>query len=230
MGLLSNSELDDLMSKIGLQSFSDEIKQRDGRGRKPKDYYNHWFERLQDAHYYAPHPTDKKQKSETNVNSWVDDVLTGAGRLSTNGTRVSANLIFAILRGMPYLSSAEIKSWLNSKRIVLGGNEITNDRYCRTLMNMCLSALRSLDVYTDKGCKLLRDNESNDSFSSVSADAKGWEEHKEACKFFGVPVTTNLVTPLLSTREINTSLLKLSSTEYVDLETGEILNKMELIK
>ncbi|EJN5909425.1 hypothetical protein ABE356_000217 [Escherichia coli] len=170
-GLLTHEQLDDLMIKIGLKDFRNSVKEsNERRGRKPKDYYNHYFHVFADLSYGA-HKND--------LASWVDDILVGAGRLDTGNTKVSPDLIFAILKGMPYLSTAEIKSWLNRKRVVIGGDEITSDRYCRHLMNICLSAMRSLDYHTERGHKIQRYRDSDQPAFSYKTDMKRWIEEKQ---------------------------------------------------
>lgn len=223
MALLSNNEIESILSKIGLDEFKEVVNlKNETRGRKQADIYNHWYYELRAISKYE------------NLSLWVDDVLTGAGRLSTGNSRVSPKLIFNLLQNLPFISTRDIKEHLNSSRLrILWGDTVDDDSYCRWLRTAVLSAMRSLDYHTDKGKKIKRENEISESdFTyNLKEDIEGYIQHCDSCSSFSVHKTTNLTCPLFNTtREINTSLLKLSSTEYVDLETGEILDKMELIK
>lgn len=124
--LLNKEELEFIISKIDLKGFKEMVKEKnDARGRKPKDIVNPYFHHFQDVSY-GVHQND--------LQSWVDDVLTGAGRLSTGNSKVSSEMVFALLKGLPFLSTREIKAWLNRKRSVLGGDVINDDSYCRWLL------------------------------------------------------------------------------------------------
>ncbi|EGV5393336.1 hypothetical protein FER63_23475, partial [Salmonella enterica] len=50
--MLTQDELDNIMEKINLTQFKDEVKEKnEKRGRKPKDIANHYFEILEYKSY-----------------------------------------------------------------------------------------------------------------------------------------------------------------------------------
>ena len=222
--MLSNEELNELMIKINLPQFVEEVKHKnETRGRKPTDLYNHWYMELRTISDYE------------HLSSWVDDILTGAGRLSTGNSRVSPKLIFNLLKSLPFISTREIKEHMNSSRMrVLWGDVIEDDSYCRWLRAAVLSAMRSLDYHTEKGKKIKRYNEvSEKDFSfDLRGDIKSWEEQKAACNALGLQVTTNLANPLadvpiedrkllagLTVDEINGIKVHSSSTRELNLDS-----------
>lgn len=166
--MLTQDELDNIMEKINLTQFKDEVKEKnEKRGRKPKDIANHYFEILE----YKSYGNEKND-----FQGWVDDVLNGAARLSTGNSKTSPEMIFALLKGLPFLSTREIKSWLNRKRSVLGGHVIDDDSYCRWLLSVCHSAIKSLDYHQEGGSELFKDG--LDSFN-WKADNEAWLEEKK---------------------------------------------------
>lgn len=234
MDLLTQEELDEIINKLDLKGFKEEIKERKSKaGRKPKDIYNHYFFPLSGIRYGT---------EESDLNPWVDDVLRGAGMLNEgeSHTTVSSYMIFALLKGLPFLSTAEIKNWLNRKRSALGGDVITSDRYCRDLLVKCHSAIKSLDYHVDNGKKLIKETENNWLFN-YSDDASKWNQQKDKCILIGLPVTTNLDNPLngvplndrkllagLTVDEINNPLCVYISTAEIELDLS-LFNKSDEI-
>lgn len=186
--MLNKEELETILSKIGLDEFKESVKfKNETRGRKPEDLYNHWYYELRAISDYD------------HLSVWVDDVLTGAGRLSTGNSRVSAKLIFNLLQHLPFISTREIKEHLNSSRMrVLWGETVDDDSYCRWLRTCLLSAIRSLDYHTAKGKEIKRYDEASerDFTFNLREDIDGWNYQKVACAFHSVPATTNLTSIL----------------------------------
>jgi hypothetical protein len=167
MNMLNSEELNHIVSKIDLKGFKATVSEKnETRGRKSKDIYNPYFYEFQDLSY---------GKNRNDLQQWVDDVLVGAGRLDTGNSKVSSELIFAILKGMPFLSTAEIKAWLNRKRSVLGGDVVDSDRYCRWLLAVSHSAIKSLDYHIERGAKLTTDRSDTFKFSN---DLQQWRTER----------------------------------------------------
>lgn len=161
--MLSKDELDSILSKIDLDGFKEEVKlKNETRGRKPKVVVNYWRESLYDVSY-------------SDLNSWVDDVLVGAGRLDTGNSKVSGEMIFALLKGVTYITTAEIKSFLNRKRFITG-DFVESDRYCRWLSSCVISAMKSLDYHIENGKKLCKPFEVDIDFD-IKQDALMYEQY-----------------------------------------------------
>ncbi|EDH7741203.1 hypothetical protein CB599_11625 [Salmonella enterica subsp. enterica serovar Adjame] len=167
--MLTKEELNELMVAINLDQFVDEVKKKnETRGRKPKEVVNYWRGSLFDVSY-------------SDLNPWVDDVLTGSGRLDTGNSKVSGELVFALLKGIPCITTAQIKSFLNRKRVVTG-DFVESDRYCQWLATVMISAMKSLDYHLDNGKKLCKEFEIDIAFD-VNEDAENYEEFgKDWCK------------------------------------------------
>lgn len=161
--MLSKNELDQIISKIDLDGFKEEVRMKnESRGRKPRVVVNHWHSVLQNVSY-------------SELNPWVDDVLTGAGRLSTGNSRVSGEMIFALLKGVYYITTSQIKSFLNRKRIV-SGEFVDSDRYCQWLSTCMVSAIKSLDYHTERGKLICNPVEVDTSFD-VDEDAMNYKTY-----------------------------------------------------
>lgn len=154
--MLEQKELNDILSKIGLDSFKEEVKiKNEKRGRKPKDVVNYWYHAFSEI------------KDYNDLSPWVDDVLTGAANLSTSQTfnHASPMMIYHILKYCPFLSVLELKNHLNRKRQIMGDHLITSDSYIRELINRCVSAMHSLDYYIENGFSFIRDSYDEDEFT-----------------------------------------------------------------
>lgn len=161
--LMSQSELDTVLSQIDLDGFKEEVKiKNETRGRKPRIVNNYWRDCLSDVSY-------------SDLNQWVDDILTGAGRLDTGNSRVSGEMIFALLKGVPSITTAQIKSFLNRKRIVTG-DFVDSDRYCQWLVSVLISAMKSLDYHTEQGKRIAKPYQIDTNFN-VKEDALNYEQY-----------------------------------------------------
>lgn len=172
--MLSKSELDAILAKIDLEGFKQEVKvKNETRGRKPKVVINYWRESLVDASY-------------SDLNPWVDDVLTGAGRLSTGNSKVSGEFIFALLRGVPTITTPEIKSFINRKRVI-SGDYINDDSYCQWLARCMVSAMKSLDYHIERGKKISKPFVLDENFD-VKQDALMYEQYGKDWNNYGLGI------------------------------------------
>lgn len=116
---------------------SAEIKSN-GRGRKPKFISNPYCLSL------------RGYKKFSDLPQWLDDVLYGSGNAHEHGCRVPVKLVYCLLRDLPFISSAVIKTYINSKRDITTG-DIVNDRYCRYIVATLESAMKSIEYHLERG-------------------------------------------------------------------------------
>lgn len=199
--MLNSTEIEEILSKIGLDSFREEVKiKNETRGRKPKEVVNYWFQSFTEITDYD------------DLAQWVDDVLNGAARLSTGNSHTTALMIFHILKTIPFLTVSEVKDHINQKRAVLGQHVINDDSYIRWIISVTLSVMKSLDYHTERGSKLLRERKENDDLFNFSEDWEGWEREKERIKETPPQTNAELISKLkkagLNESEITKYIIK----------------------
>ncbi|EKT3982615.1 hypothetical protein QEF67_003181 [Klebsiella aerogenes] len=124
-----------------------------GRGRKPKQLVNPFRDVLTN---YSIKP-DKVRDIPPGllfVPSWIEDICYSAGNTrindSNDNTRISWKFIFHLLQSLTLLTTAEIKSHVNSKRSCTTGDDIS-DRYARYLLEACEIAIKNINFAVEDG-------------------------------------------------------------------------------
>lgn len=74
---------------------------------------------------------------------WLDDVLTGASR-SQGATKISPNMLLAILTVYDTITTDEIKTFLNRKREAIEGRSVTSESYLREIRKACDCAIKAI--------------------------------------------------------------------------------------
>lgn len=160
--LLTTSEINAILERVGLMSRPEGSIKIERRGRKQVDIVNHWYETFGELENYLE------------LKGWVDDVMQGAARLSTGNSHTTAMMLYHILKTMPFITTSEIKFHINKKRSLLGSNTIESDRYCSFLRSAAVSLIESLDYHTEHS-ESFTNELANTSFS-FNADAWGWRQ------------------------------------------------------
>ena len=96
--------------------------------------------------------TTSEIKSVAVLPSVIDDVVTGALRLNTDGgnTEIPRNQLLFILSHLERLSVKSVSSLLTAKRS-LKGDDMPGERYCRYLLRKCESVIKSLSYHIERG-------------------------------------------------------------------------------
>jgi len=86
------------------------------------------------------------------LSGWLDDVLTGAGRLngslSSNTLPVSKGIILNLLLAHDVITAEAVKASLSRKRIALE-EEMISDRYARHVASVIVAASKSIQYHRE---------------------------------------------------------------------------------
>lgn len=109
--------------------------------------------------------------SPTGVRSgWLDDVLTGAGRLngspSDNTKPVSPHVIYPQLLTHDTITTKAVREFLSCKRIV-SGESMVSERYARYVTACVVSASKSIEYYLGGNGALLRGTQDETALFSI---------------------------------------------------------------
>ncbi|MCK6817496.1 hypothetical protein L8T02_02030 [Enterobacter chengduensis] len=125
---------------------------KSGRGRKPKVIDNPYCSIFQNLERKDLYTTTSDIKSVALLPSVIDDVVTGALRLNTDGgnTEIPRNQLLFVLSHLERLSVESVSSLLTAKR-ALKGDDVPGERYCRYLLRKCESVIESLSYHIERG-------------------------------------------------------------------------------